>query len=153
MATAKTVAVTAPETPAVAHGMPVLPLVQTIGHRVAMYGMSGTAPEVKALTEAARRGVTVRIVINDAYSASTVAAIKALKAQGLAIDIRVQSAKTMHEKFGVVGDDAFSGSANFSESSSTKHSEDRFTVKNHPEIAAQFQSQFELLWAKSKVMN
>lgn len=119
---------------------------------VAMYGMSATSPEAKALFDAARRGVTVRVVINDDYSASTVAALKALKAQGLPIDIRVQSAKTMHEKFGVVGNDAFSGSANFSESSSTKHSEDRFTVKNHPEIAAQFQSQFELLWAKSKIV-
>lgn len=119
---------------------------------VAMYGMSPTAPEAKALFEAAKRGVPVRVVINDDFSASTVAAFKALKAQGLPIDIRVQSAKTMHEKFGIVGNDAFSGSANFSESSSTKHSEDRFTVKNHPEIAAQFQSQFELLWAKSKIV-
>lgn len=119
---------------------------------VGMYGMSGTAPEAKALIEAAKRGVNVRIVINDDFSASTVAVFKALKAQGFPIDIRVQSAKTMHEKFGVVGDDAFSGSANFSESSSTKHSEDRFAVKNHPEIAAQFQSQFELLWAKSKIV-
>jgi len=119
---------------------------------VAMYGMSASSPEAKALIEAAKRGVIVRVVINDDFSASTVAALKALKAQGHPIDIRVQTAKTMHEKFGVVGDDAFSGSANFSESSSTKHSEDRFTVKNHPEIAAQFQSQFELLWAKSKVV-
>jgi competence ComEA-like helix-hairpin-helix protein len=119
---------------------------------VAMYGMNATAPEAKALIEAAKRGVSVRVVINDDFSESTVAALRSLKAQGLPIDIRVQSAKTMHEKFGVVGDDAFSGSANFSESSSTKHSEDRFTVKNHPEIAVQFQSQFELLWAKSKVV-
>lgn len=119
---------------------------------VAMYGMSPTAPEVKALIAAAKRGSPVRIVINDDFSASTIAAIKALKDSGVPIDIRVQSAKTMHEKFGVVGDDSFSGSANFSESSSTKHSEDRFTVKNHPEIAAQFQSQFELLWAKSKIV-
>ena len=70
----------------------------------------------------------------------------------LPIDVRVQSAKTMHEKFGVVGDDVFSGSANFSESSSTKHSEDRFTIKNQREIAAQFQSEFELLWAKSRTV-
>jgi competence ComEA-like helix-hairpin-helix protein len=121
---------------------------QTIS--VAMYGMSTTAPEYKSLIEAAKRGVPVRVVLNDDLTQSTVAALKALKAQGLPIEVRVQKAKTMHEKFGVVGDDVFSGSANFSESSSTKHSEDRFTVKNSLEFSSAFQSEFELLWAKSK---
>ncbi len=119
---------------------------------IAMYGMSATSPELQALAAAARRGVQVRVVLNDAYTAATVRAIKALKAEGLPIDVRVQSARTMHEKFGVVGDDVFFGSANFSESSSTKHSEDRFVVKNHVEIASAYQSQFELLWARSKVV-
>lgn len=119
---------------------------------LAMYGMSPSSPEFRSLEAAARRGVTVRVVLNDDFSESTVKALAALKAQGLPVEVRVQTAKTMHEKFGVVGDDVFSGSANFSESSSTKHSEDRFTLKNHKEIAAQFQSQFELLWARSKVM-
>ncbi|MBX7101969.1 MAG: helix-hairpin-helix domain-containing protein [Myxococcaceae bacterium] len=119
---------------------------------VAMYGMSVSSPEYQSLVAAARRGVPVRVVLNSDYTASTVAAIKRLRDQGLPIDVRVQSAKTMHEKFGVVGDDVFSGSANFSESSSTKHSEDRFTIKNQREIAAQFQSEFELLWAKSRTV-
>ena len=76
---------------------------------------------------------------------------KALAAQGHSVEVRVQKARTMHEKFGVVGNDVFFGSANFSESSSTKHSEDRFTVKNHTELAERFQSNFEALWAKSKI--
>lgn len=118
---------------------------------VAMYGMSGTSPEFKSLAEAAKRGVKVRVVLNDDYTAPTVAALKALAAQGHQVEVRVQKARTMHEKFGVVGDDVFFGSANFSESSSTKHSEDRFTVKNHRELAERFQSNFEALWAKSKV--
>jgi competence ComEA-like helix-hairpin-helix protein len=117
---------------------------------VAMYGMSGTSPEFKALAEAAKRGAKVRVVLNDDYTAPTVAALKALAAQGLSVEVRVQKARTMHEKFGVVGDDVFFGSANFSESSSTKHSEDRFTVKNHRELAERFQGNFEALWAKSK---
>lgn len=117
---------------------------------VAMYGMSGTSPEYRSLAEAARRGAKVRVVLNDDYTAPTVAALKALAATGLAVEVRVQKARTMHEKFGVVGDDVFFGSANFSESSSTKHSEDRFTVKNHTELAERFQSNFEALWAKSR---
>ncbi len=118
---------------------------------VAMYGMSVGAPEYNALVEAAKRGAVVRVVLNDDFTASTVAALKALKTQGLPIEVRVQSAKTMHEKFGVVGDDVFFGSANFSSSSSTKHSENRFTIKNEASTAAAFQGRFEEIWNKSKI--
>lgn len=121
---------------------------QTIS--VAMYGMSPSAPEYKSLVDAVKRGVTVKVVLNDDFNDGTVAAIKALRDQGLPIDVRVQKAKTMHEKFAVVGDDVFSGSANFSESSSTKHSENRITVKNDAEISQGFQARFDELWNKSK---
>ncbi len=123
---------------------------QTI--QVAMYGMSATSKEFKALAAAAQRGVTVRVVLNDAFTASTVAALKALRTQGFPIDVRVQTAKTMHEKFGVVGDDVFAGSANFSESSSTKHSENRFVVKNDVELANQFAARFNDMWEKSRTV-
>ncbi|MBI5496016.1 MAG: helix-hairpin-helix domain-containing protein [Deltaproteobacteria bacterium] len=118
--------------------------------RVAMYGMSAGAPEYKALVAAARRGVDVKVILNSDFTASTVAALKALQAQGLPIDVRIQAAKTMHEKFGVVGDDVFAGSANFSESSSTKHSENRFAIKNDPGIAGAFGARFDDVWSKSR---
>lgn len=117
---------------------------------VAMYGMSVGAPEYVALVEAAKRGAVVRVVLNDSYTAPTVAALKALQTQGFPIDVRVQKAKTMHEKFGVVGDDVFFGSANFSSSSSTKHSENRFAIKNEAGTARAFQSRFDELWNKSR---
>jgi competence ComEA-like helix-hairpin-helix protein len=117
---------------------------------VAMYGMSTTSKEYRSLVAAAERGIPVRVVLNDAYTQTTVQALKALAARGLPIDVRVQSAKTMHEKFGVVGDDVFAGSANFSESSSTKHSEDRFAIKNNAELAAAFNARFDRIWAKSR---
>ncbi|HEY3447014.1 MAG TPA: phospholipase D-like domain-containing protein [Myxococcales bacterium] len=119
---------------------------------IAMYGMSNSAPEVKALVAAAKRGVEVKIVINDDFNDPVIKMVKDLKAAGVTIDLRVQSAKTMHEKFGVVGDDVFYGSANFSESSSTKHSEDRFSIKNDAETSQAFQGRFDALWAKSKVV-
>jgi len=117
---------------------------------VAMYGMSPSAPEVKSLMEAAKRGVPVRVILNDDFTATSVAALKALATQGYPVEVRIQKAKTMHEKFGVVGDDVFSGSANFSESSSTKHSENRITIKNHAETADAFRARFEEIWSKSK---
>lgn len=122
---------------------------QTI--RVAMYGMSTGSPEYVSLLAAAHRGVNVKIVLNDASdTVAAVAALKAAKAQGLPVDVRIQTVKTMHEKFGVVGDDVFAGSANFSTSSSTKHSENRFTIKNDLDVANQFQARFEDLWSKSR---
>lgn len=117
---------------------------------VAMYGMSVGAPEYNSLVEAAKRGAVVRVVLNDDFTASTVAALKALATQGFAVDVRVQKAKTMHEKFGVVGDDVFFGSANFSSSSSTKHSENRVTIKNEAGTAKAFQNRFDEIWNKSK---
>lgn len=119
--------------------------------RVAMYGMSVGAPEFVALESAARRGVKVRVVLNDSSTGPAVDALKALAAQGLEVDVRVQRAKTMHEKFGVVGDDVFFGSANFSSSSSTKHSENRLLIKNAPETADAFGARFESIWEKSPV--
>ncbi|MFZ5440107.1 MAG: phospholipase D-like domain-containing protein [Myxococcota bacterium] len=117
---------------------------------VAMYGASPSSPEFRSLLEAARRGAVVRVVLNDDYTGPAASALKALAAQGYPVDVRIQKAKTMHEKFGVVGNDVFFGSANFSESSSTKHSENRITVKNHEETATQFKARFEELWGKSK---
>ncbi len=118
---------------------------------VAMYGASPSSPEFKALAEAAKRGVRVRVVLNDAYTAPATAALKALATQGYPVEVRIQKAKTMHQKFGVVGNDVFFGSANFSESSSTKHSENRVTIKNHEEAAGEFRARFEELWTKSRV--
>lgn len=118
---------------------------------VAMYGASPSAPEFKSLIAAAKRGVPVRVILNDDYTETSVAALKALATQGYPVEVRIQKAKTMHEKFGVVGNDVFSGSANFSESSSTKHSENRITIKNHEETADAFRARFEEIWSKSKV--
>jgi competence ComEA-like helix-hairpin-helix protein len=116
---------------------------------VAMYGASPSAPEFVALLAAARRGAVVRVVLEHGYTAPAAAALKALATQGYPVEVRIQKAKTMHEKFGVVGNDVFFGSANFSESSSTKHSENRITVKNHQETADAFQGRFDEIWAKS----
>ena len=116
---------------------------------VAMYGASPSAPEFVALIAAAKRGAVVRVVLEDGFTGPAAAALKALATQGFPVDVRIQKAKTMHEKFGVVGNDVFFGSANFSESSSTKHSENRIAVKNHQETADVFKSRFDEIWAKS----
>jgi competence ComEA-like helix-hairpin-helix protein len=116
---------------------------------VAMYGASPSSQEFASLIAAAKRGAVVRVVLNDDYTGPAAAALKALATQGHAVEVRVQKAKTMHQKFGVVGNDVFFGSANFSESSSTKHSENRIAVKNHDETANAFRARFDEMWGKS----
>jgi hypothetical protein len=44
-----------------------------------MYGMSVSSPEYAALVAAARRGVPVRVVLNDSGTEAAVAALKGLK--------------------------------------------------------------------------
>lgn len=120
--------------------------------RIAMYGMSVGTPEYAAIVEAANRGVHVKVVLNDDYNEGPAAALAELARQGKPVEVRVQKARTMHEKFGVVNDDFFFGTANMSGSSTTKHSEDRIVVKNNAEVAAQLVARFELLFARSRAV-
>lgn len=117
----------------------------------AMYGISPNSPEFAEIDAAARRGVKVRGVLYKAYNQPAIDALKALKAAGHDVDLRVVSSRVMHEKIGVVGDDSFNGSANMSLSSITKHSEDRFVFRNMPELADQFRAEIDRLWAIGKV--
>lgn len=117
---------------------------------VALYAASPSSKETKAVLSAAQRGVKIRVVLNDDHNENVA---KALAQAG--IEVRMQKARTMHEKFAVTGngsatDAALFGSANFSESSSTKHSEDRFLVQNDAAVAGAFRERFSLLWEKSR---
>jgi competence ComEA-like helix-hairpin-helix protein len=116
--------------------------------RLAMYGLSTSSPEYKALEEAAARGIKVRVVIYKSYNGTAIDALKQLKQDGFDVDTRVIKSRVMHEKFGVVGDDVFNGSANMSSSSITKHSEDRFLFRNDPDLRNRFVEEFARLWDK-----
>ena len=114
-----------------------------------MYGISANAPEFLEMVAAAKRGVIIRAVVYDEFNATAIDAMKALKTQqNLDVDVRVISSRVMHEKFGVLNDDVWNGSANFSTSSITKHSEDRFLFRNMPELSQKFVAEFDRLWAK-----
>lgn len=117
---------------------------------MAMYGISPTSPEFVEIDAAARRGVKVRAVLYKAYNQPAIDALKALKAAGHDVEMRIISSRVMHEKIGVVGDDSFNGSANMSLSSITKHTEDRFVFRNMPELADQFRAEIDRLWAIGK---
>jgi PLD-like domain/Helix-hairpin-helix motif len=116
--------------------------------RMAMYGLSANSPEFAELVAAAERGVAVRAVVYKEYNAAAIEALRALGARGLDVQVKVIASRVMHEKFGVLNDDVWNGSANFSTSSITKHTEDRFLFRNMPELAARFVAEFDRLWAR-----
>jgi phosphatidylserine/phosphatidylglycerophosphate/cardiolipin synthase-like enzyme len=118
--------------------------------KIGMYGMSVTTPEYLAIIDAAQRGVTVRVILENDNNSAAIEGLKAARARGLPIQLRVQRAKTLHQKMGVLNDDYFHGTANFSGSSSSKHSEDRFVHKNDAETARELEAELDLLWERSR---
>jgi hypothetical protein len=116
--------------------------------KLAMYGLSASTPEYAEIVDAANRGVAFQIVLNKDHNEGVAAELARLRDRGLPIAVRIIRGKTMHEKFGVVNDDLFHGSANMSGSSSSKHSEDRFAVKNNAEAAAEFHAEHARLWER-----
>jgi hypothetical protein len=121
---------------------------QTI--RVAAYGYSPSAPEYQELAAAVGRGVKAQVVLNDQYNESVVAALGTLAAAhpGM-VEVKLSKTHVMHEKFGVVGDDVFNGSSNLNPSSTGRHAEDRFELKNDPSFAAAFNAEFDRLWSET----
>lgn len=118
--------------------------------KIAMYGMSGSVEAYDSIVEAARRGVEVKVLLNKAYNGGIAEELARLaREEDLPITVRF-SRRTMHEKFGVVNDDVFFGSANMSGSATRKHSEDRFLVKNNADLARDLHGEFDRLWERAR---
>ncbi|MBL90838.1 MAG: hypothetical protein CMH56_03385 [Myxococcales bacterium] len=117
--------------------------------RLVMYGISTGSKEYAALKEALARGVKVKAVIYKSYNANALADMQKLIDEGHDLEIKTFTSKVMHEKFGVIGDDVFNGSANWSNSSISKHTEDRFLFMNQPDVANRFIEEFERLWDRA----
>lgn len=118
--------------------------------KIATYGFSASAPEYQAMKAAVERGATVKVVLNAAYNESVAAALQNLgAANGGRVEVKWFKSRTMHEKFGVVGNDVFNGSANLNPSSTGKHSEDRYILKNDAAFADAFHAEFDRLWERA----
>ena len=120
--------------------------------RLVMYGISTGSKEYAALKEAMERGVKVKAVVYKSYNAKALADMQQLIDEGFDLEVKTFTSKVMHEKFGVIGDDVFNGSANWSNSSISKHTEDRFFFMNQPDVAKRFVEEFERLWDRSSTL-
>lgn len=112
---------------------------------VAIYSFSDKAIR-KVLAEAAKRGVTIRLILNQANKHKSLA--DALEDAG--IDVRYVS-QTMHHKFCVVdGQVLLTGSMNWSTQSYARYDEDLVKFQKSPEVVSAFQTEFEYIWMNSK---
>lgn len=114
--------------------------------KTALYGLSSIAEDFAAIVEGARTGNPQRVILNKKYNGKTAEALKKIaEEEGLDIEVRYTT-KTMHQKFGVTGDDVYLGSANGSTSSTKKHSEDRAMIRNNQVLAERIHQRFDQLW-------
>jgi phosphatidylserine/phosphatidylglycerophosphate/cardiolipin synthase-like enzyme len=117
--------------------------------RLAAYSFTSPAV-VRALLDAKKRGVDVRVLIDDRgnRSAASQSAIRLMT--GASIPLRVISAYAIHhDKYIVVdGTTTETGSFNFSQAAAKANSENVIVIWNDRIVAAQYQAHWDNRWAK-----
>lgn len=117
--------------------------------RLAAYSFTSPAV-VKALMDAKRRGVDVKVLVDDKGNrgASNLAAMRLI--DGAGVPMRVISAYAIHhDKYIVVdGKTTETGSFNFSQAAARSNSENVMVVWNDPAVAARYLAHWNSRWAK-----
>lgn len=122
---------------------------------LAVYSFSDTRLR-DAITNAAKRGVRVRALLNKPKSFTAFA--NSLERAG--VDVRYVNT-VMHHKFAIVDgpqspakDPAktvvLTGSCNWTKSSFSRYDEDLISATNEPALAVAFQREFDLLWSNAR---
>lgn len=115
---------------------------------VAAYDFT-SRPVALALTAAVARGVKVRLVADEKKSRDRWSLVSQLACTG--VDVRINGMYSiMHNKFIVADGSAVeTGSFNYTASAETRNAENALVIKGEPDIARQYQSEFNRLWAES----
>ena len=102
-----------------------------------------------ALAEAIDRGVRVRMIFNQGHRGEW-KIFQSDQLKSIGIELRYTT-RTMHEKFGIFDSKSLiTGSANWSSSAAMIYNESTFLFRGHPELISRFESEFDLLWNRSK---
>lgn len=115
--------------------------------RMAAYSFT-SPPVVKALLSAKKRGVDVRVVVDEKGNKgkASITALNALAHAG--IPTRTISVYAIHHDKYIVSDErnVENGSFNYSQAAAKSNSEDVLVVWNNPELAASFLKHWESRW-------
>lgn len=131
--------------------MLVVKVIDSARESLRLAGYSFTSPAVvKALMDAKRRGVDVKVLVDDKGNrgASNLAAMRLI--DGAGVPMRVISAYAIHhDKYIVVdGKTTETGSFNFSQAAARSNSENVLVVWNDPVVAARYLKHWASRWAK-----
>ncbi|MDM0000576.1 phospholipase D family protein [Variovorax sp. J22P240] len=129
----------------------VLKVIDSARGSIRLAGYSFTSPSVvRALTDAKRRGVDVRVLIDDKgnHGKANIAAMNLLV--GADIPTRVISTYAIHhDKYIVVdGKHTQTGSFNYSQAAAKSNSENVLVVWSNPKLAATYLAHWETRWAQ-----
>jgi len=127
----------------------VLSTINDARESIRLMGYSFTSPEVvKALMAAKRRGVDVRVVLDERGNdnRSGQAAMSLLYGAGIPVRT-VSSFKIMHDKVIVTdGRNVETGSYNFSRSAARNNSENALLLQDMPAVAQQYLTHWQSRW-------
>jgi phosphatidylserine/phosphatidylglycerophosphate/cardiolipin synthase-like enzyme len=106
-------------------------------------------PVTDALAAAAYRGVAIRLVADAGVNRQAWLPAHQLACAG--IPVRLSSRYSiMHNKFIVTGNNLVeTGSFNFTAATAKRNAENTLVIKYEPDIASQYQSEFNRLWDES----
>jgi len=115
---------------------------------VAAYDFT-SQPVAQALAASVARGVTVRLVADEKKSRDRWSLVSQLACAG--VDVRLNGMYSiMHNKFIVADGSAVeTGSFNYTSSAEKRNAENALVIKDEPDIARQYQAEFNRLWNES----
>ncbi|WP_272654140.1 MULTISPECIES: phospholipase D family protein [unclassified Providencia] len=127
----------------------ILEFINSAQKEILVSAYSFTSPEiVRALTQAKRRGVDVKIVVDykGNTAKSSVAAMNLVVNAGIQIRT-IQKYAIHHDKFIIVDRESVeTGSFNYSKSANTRNSENVIILYNMPQVATQYYSHWLSRW-------
>lgn len=131
----------------------VLHTIDSAQKEIQLMGYAFTSPEIaKALIDAYRRGVDVKVVVDRKANAGKTgkAALNLLSATG--IEVRTVSRYgAMHDKVMVIdGQTTQVGSLNYSRAAARRNSENVIVLYDMPDIAKQYQTHWQSRWAQGQ---
>ena len=118
---------------------------------VAAYSFT-SKPVATALAGANRRGVAVRVVADEKANSDRYTAVTYLINQGVPVHLNGRYA-IMHNKVMIAdGSTVQTGSFNYTASADSRNAENSIVLRGVPQIAAQYEKEFNRLWAESEVL-
>lgn len=127
----------------------VLSTINNARESIRLMGYSFTAPEVvKALMAAKRRGVDVRVVLDERANDNRSGQAAMSLLYGANVPVRtVSTFKIMHDKVIITdGSNVETGSYNFSRSAARNNSENALLLQDMPAVAQQYLTHWQSRW-------